>query len=195
MAVPTTDERLTLYAVDALGQRDRRAVENHLPHCPRCRARLVELGESGVMLERDRGVIESEAVDPPQALLSRILDQAEVQQQPPQRLRRVRRWLVGAVSLALLLAACTASLWAVGDGAWNARAYGLQGAEGLLRVDPHGHAVLIVRELKPATKGREYKAWLLHKGRSTLAAVFAGGAPVSVVPLSRALSSIAVVAV
>jgi anti-sigma factor RsiW len=192
VARPADHERLTLYAVDALSRRDRRAVESHLAHCPRCRLRLVELGESGAALERECEALERGAVDPPEALLAQILERAE---SPPQESRRAARRLVAAGGFATALAACSLALWASGDGVGGARAYDLHGADGLLTVASNGHAVLLVKGLKPAPRGREYKAWLVHRGHTSLAGVFAGGSSPSIVPLTRRLPAGAVVAV
>jgi anti-sigma factor RsiW len=81
-------ELLALYYIDALGRRDRRAVEKHLPHCARCRTGLSELAETGALIERESGAIEGGAIEPPRALLQRILTSAQNQPQASSGLRR-----------------------------------------------------------------------------------------------------------
>lgn len=216
MAPLVSHEWLTLFYIDALGRGDRRAFEKHLPHCAPCRTGLVELDETNALIERESRSIDGSGVEPPRALLPRILAGAENEPQDPTALRRslpqLLHWLRVATSLALVfLAVWSVSLRASLDRARSAqksqgvalsllaskstRRYVLRGADGVLAIDRRGQAFLLVKQLRRAPQGHRYEARLIRDGRASPAAAFAGGSAISIVPLTRRVPASAVVAV
>lgn len=112
MATSTCHERLTLYAIDALTRRDRRRVENHLSQCSRCRAELLGLAETGVLIERESGAIGRRGGRPATNTATPGFSMEQKGSRSPRRslwkrLLRLPRWLALAVGVAALTALCS----------------------------------------------------------------------------------------
>jgi hypothetical protein len=113
VAASTRHDRLALYAVDALGRRDRRAVDGHLAGCVRCRKALAELGESAAFLAHHGDRIDEWALEPPRALRDRVLAAAAAQAPVLPAFRR-RLWQLRAPwGIALGTALAVFALWAI----------------------------------------------------------------------------------
>jgi anti-sigma-K factor RskA len=71
----------------------------------------------------------------------------------------------------------------------------LADASGTLAVDPTGQGALVVRHLPAAPAGKTYEAWVIPRGSKPIrAGVFAGGDPMTMLPLDASVPKGAVVA-
>ena len=202
------------YALDALDADERERYEAHLAQCERCRRELAELSETTNAL-----ALAAPAPAPPVRLRSRILAAAAAERDNVVPLPMRRLWLTRATAAAASIAACVA----VGLGVWattlrqdlssqkalNARTEqatqilldptsqkaGLRGGNGMVAVDSSGRGVLLVHHLPAAPAGKTYEAWVIPRGGTARrAGVFAGGGPMTMVPLAEHVPVGAVVA-
>ena len=176
------------YALDALGEDDRRAFDAHLTGCARCREEVAALAAAAGAL-----AYVPDSAAPSAGLRSRILDAAR--EEGPSNvvpLRSRRRWLVPAASVAAVAAAAALAIgvWqAVDSGGGSSRlAYSLEVGAG-------GAARLTVDGLDAAPDGKIYEVWVIDPGvRPAPAGTFSGGGA-TVVSLKRAVHRGAAVAV
>jgi len=164
------------YALDALDADERRAFEDHLAGCERCREEVAAYSSTAEALAYAAG-----PVGPPPLLRDRILVAARAERPNVVPLRP--RWVYPVAAVAAV-AACVA----VGLGIWNislndrlSRAQALQsvpvaGAPASLVVGPHGSAALVMYRLDAAPAGKTYEAWVIRGKRAPVpAGVFRGG--------------------
>ncbi|MER3408944.1 MAG: hypothetical protein C4305_02605 [Thermoleophilia bacterium] len=184
-----THEPIAAYALDALSNGEKRAVEEHLKKCPSCGRELEQLQAAASAL-----AFAVEQVTPPSDLRGRVLDRARAERRRvlAQRSRPARvAWGVAAAALAA----------AIGLGVWgavlsrsldseraarrdDARAAAILasaharvrrlGRVGQVAVLPDGRAALVVA-LPPAPAGRTYEAWVIQDDRPLAAGLFRGG--------------------
>lgn len=188
------------YALDALDEGERRAFEEHLRECERCRAAVADFSETAALMAYGA----AEAAPPP-ALRSRILDEVRRERQVVVPLRRPRLVLgatagiaaaiaigfgIWAASLSGELDRTRAALDVLADPA--ARSVELEGAAGRLVVGEDGRAALVVRGLEPAPAGKTYEIWVIED-RPRRAGLF--DEPGEVVLLDRRVPEDATVAV
>jgi anti-sigma-K factor RskA len=187
------------YALDALGEDERSAFEEHLRVCDRCRAAVADFAETAALMAY--GAAETA---PPPELRSRILDEVRRERQVVVPLRRPRL-VFGAAAAAAAAVALGVGLWAASLSseldrtratidvlADPARTVELTGADGRLVVDEEGAAALVVRGLQPAPAGKTYEIWVIED-RPRPAGLF--DEPGQVVLLDRRVPEDAVVAV
>lgn len=197
------------YALDALGDEERRTYERHLADCERCREELAGFRQTASAL-----AFAVESPEPPAELRERILgaiarDGAKV---IPLRLRR-------PFQLAAGLAAAAACL-AVGLGIWatslartldrergeraelaavladpDARQIRLSDADGRLVVGGDGTAALVVGNVRPAPAEKTYEIWVIERNVPQPAGLFEAEDGRDAVVLSRRVPADAVVAV
>jgi anti-sigma factor RsiW len=182
------------YALDALDADEAREYEAHLARCERCRAELASLSEAAGAL-----AYAPEAPTPSPDLRARILQQARRERLNVVPLRS--RW-VAPLAAAAAVAACAA----IGLGIWGASLHGkldrqqrlaavlgdptaqrneLANDRGTLVVSRNGAAVLVVKRLGSAPRGKTYEAWVSTGGAPRPAGTFAGGRRHSVLLLTR----------
>ena len=211
---PGIHELTAGYALDALDPEERRAYEEHLPGCERCREELSAFWEVTASL-----ALAATGPEPSPALRERILAGAHEEPQNVVPLHRrpvfapVR--LVGAVAAVAAVVAIALGAWAVslhsrlGDakdrlaaGQTNlsvvsdpdARPVALAKGEGRLVVAPGGRAVMIVEGLASAPAGKTYEIWVIVGTTPKRAGLFHGGGR-SVVAVEGTVAKDAVVAV
>jgi anti-sigma-K factor RskA len=200
-------ELAAAHALDALDPDERRAFEEHLASCERCRAEVAELQEAAAALAY--GV---DAAEPPPRLRERLLERARAEREGvvvPLRRRRIER--------ALAYAALPAAAAAAGFGIWagvlhdrldrerqdaaavaailsdpRAARVQLRGGAGELVVGRDRRGVLVVRRLPPPPSSKTYEAWVIADGRTEPAGLFRER---EVVALSRPVPRNAVVAI
>jgi anti-sigma-K factor RskA len=194
------------YALDALDEQDRRAFEEHLPTCARCREELAEMSQTAALLAY--GV---PLATPPPALRERILAEAGRRAEVIRLPRRSRVVVTGAAALTAVAASIaiafgvrSASLSEDLDEARTAvavladpagRSVPLEGANGRLVVDSKGAAALVVQGLPAAPKGKTYEAWVIREGRPRPAGLFEGDDERDLVLLDETVADEATVAV
>jgi anti-sigma-K factor RskA len=181
------------YALDALDGDERRAFEEHLPHCAECREEVASFQEAAATL-----AYQAEVAPPPSALKDRILEQARRERSNVVPLRR--RWAFPAAAAVAAVAACAA----IGLGIWatnlhnelgqRPEAVPLSGASGSVIVSPGNEATLVVKDLAAAPAGKTYEVWVIQNDRPVPAGTFAGGGHVAF-PLTRKVPDGAIVAV
>jgi len=201
------------YALDALDADERRAYEEHLEGCERCRAELASLWETTEAL-----AVAASGPEPSPELRERIVAAARAEPQtvvPLERRRPRAVHALGAVAAAAAVAAIALGAWAVSlddrlDSANRrlaaqratlavvsdpaARTVSLAKGDGRLVVAPDGRAVIVLEGLAPAPAGKTYELWVIRGTIPEPAGLFAGGAR-SVVPVGRPVGRDAVVAV
>ena len=201
------------YALDALDADERRAYEDHLGACERCREELAALWETTAAL-----ALASSGPEPSPELRERIVAaaRAEPQSVVPLEPRRPRALpALGAVAAVAAVAAIALGAWAVSlddrlDSAHrrlaaqratlavvsdpSARTVSLAKGDGKLVVAPDGRAVIVLDGLAPAPAGKTYELWVIRGTTPQPAGVFAGGGR-SVVPVERRVGKDVVVAV
>jgi anti-sigma-K factor RskA len=183
------------YALDALDDDERRAYEEHLAGCERCREEVASFSSTAEVLAYAAG-----PGAPPPPLRDRILVAARAERPNVVPLRP--RWAY-PVAAAAAVAACVA----IGLGVWNvslqdrvSNARALQsvpvaGASGSLVVGSNGAAALVLFRLDSAPAGKTYEAWVIRGRRAPVpAGLFRGGAT-TFVPLQRKVRKGSVVAV
>jgi anti-sigma-K factor RskA len=192
------------YALDALGADERRAFEDHLGECERCRAHVAEFWGTAALLGYG-----APPAAPPAGLRERVLDQVRAERAVVVPLRRRPRLVLGAASGLAAAAAVALAFWVaslsgeldrtraalevLADPA--ARSIELEGAAGRLVVDADGDAALVVRGLAAAPRGKTYEAWVIQDERPSPAGLFAGEDARDLVLLERRVPPDAVVAV
>ena len=173
------------YALDALGEEERRAFEEHLAGCERCRGEVAGLSETAATLAY--GVDEGPA--PPAELRDRILVAAR--EEPPTvvalRPRRTRLY----VGTAVAVAACAA----LAIGLWAGLSGGGSSPRIALSQSPSGAELASVSGLDAAPAGKVYVLWVIAGGTPRPAGSLAGGGGKTVVTLSRAVPKGATVAI
>jgi len=192
------------YALDALDADERRAFEEHLGECERCRADVAEFWGTAALLAYG-----APASAPPAGLRDRVLEQVRAERAVVVPLRRRPRLVLGAASGLAAAAAVALAFWVaslsgeldrtraalevLADPA--ARSIELEGAAGRLVVDAEGHAALVVRDLPAAPDGKTYEAWVIQGDRPRPAGLFEGEDARDLVLLERRVPADAVVAV
>lgn len=195
----TTEERLTLYALDALEPAEKAAFEAELAASEGLRARLVE--ERGLLLALDRAV---EPMTPSAGmtrdLLARVdADIASRAPRPvahPRRIADVMRWLWPVASAALAGLAIVFGMWAI-----NAQADAARLRDELALLNGPGvraanlpaaqkdatasatafvargasNGVLLVANLPALDAQQTYQAWIIRDGKPLPAGVFNTG--------------------
>jgi anti-sigma-K factor RskA len=175
------------YALDALGEDERRAFEEHLSGCVQCREELSDLGQTAALLAHG-----APAATPPPALRDRILAEARPAQEatviPFPRRSKVVLGVAGlataaAAALAIGLGVRSASLSEDLDEARTAvavladpagRSVRLRGAHGRLVIDSEGKAALVVQNLRTAPEGKTYELWVIRDEKPRPAGLFEG---------------------
>jgi anti-sigma-K factor RskA len=170
------------YALDALDPAEREQYEAHLASCEQCRDELQGFWRVTGSLAHAAG-----GPTPPPALRERILEQARSERTNVVPLpRRFAPRAFSAVAAVAAVAAIGLGLWATSlsrdlDGAEdrlavlahpNARAVETADGEAQLIVTPAGDAALLVRELAPAPKGKDYEIWVIENGVPKAAGIF-----------------------
>lgn len=186
------------YALDALGEDERRTFEAHLASCAACGEELARLSAPVHALAYG-----APPAEPPPALRGRVLAAARAERPNVVPLRP--RWAYPA-----LAAAVAASAAAVGLGLWAASEHSRIGGtqqEALTTVPVHGasgslvlaggrRAALVVAGLAPAPAGKTYEAWVLAGKTARPAGLFASrSGTVAVIRLTRPVPAGAKVAV
>lgn len=202
------------YALDALDPEERRAYEEHLPACERCREELAAFWEVTASL-----ALAATGPEPSSDLRERILAGARTERQNVVPLHRRGAFapvrIAGAVAAVAAVVAIALGVWAVslhgrlGDANGrlaaertslsvvsdpNARAVSLAKGDGRLVVAPGGRAVMIVEGLAPAPAGKAYEVWVIRGTTPKRAGLFRGGGR-NVVAVEGTVSKDAVVAV
>lgn len=77
----------------------------------------------------------------------------------------------------------------------NVQRFPLEGADGVLVVDPTRQAALVVTDLRSAPTGKAYEAWVIEAGKPRPAGLFQAGMEGTVVRLTRPVPARAIVAV
>jgi anti-sigma-K factor RskA len=179
------------YALDALDEREVEAYEAHLATCERCREELASFASTSAAL-----AYASPPKEPPLELRDRILSAARADRPNvvPLQPRRAR-YGTRALAAVAAVAACAA----VGLGVWNVtlhrdlgranQALPLTGAPGSVVVGSGGRGTLVVAHLPAAPSGKTYEAWVMRGSAASPAGLFAGGAPTTIVRLSRPVPS------
>jgi anti-sigma-K factor RskA len=203
----TVHELTAAYALDALDEDERRAYEEHLPGCARCREELADLSQTAALLAHG-----TPAATPPAELRERILagarrNGATVIPFP----RRPRLALSVAAAVAAAAAAIAIAIgvqWAsvsddldearsavdvLGDPA--ARSVPLEGARGRVVINPEREAALVVEGVRPAPQGKSYELWVIRDGTPRRAGLFEGDDEGDVVVLEEPVDEDATVAV
>jgi anti-sigma-K factor RskA len=192
------------YALAALDADERRAFEEHLGECDRCRADVAEFWGTAALL-----AYAAPASAPPSGLRERVLEQVRADLAVVVPFRRRRRLVLGAASGLAAAAAVALAFWVVSlSGELDrtraaldvladpaARSTELEGAAGRLVVDADGDAALVVRDLVAAPSGKTYEAWVIVDDVPRPAALFEGADARDLVLLNRRVPPGAVVAV
>jgi anti-sigma-K factor RskA len=185
----TVHELTAAYALDALDDDERRAFEEHLPGCARCREEVADLSQTAALLAHG-----APAATPRPALRDRILAEARrdggatATVIPFPRRSGVVLGVAGAVTaaaaaIAIAFGVHSASLSRDLDDAQQAvdvladpaaREIPLEGAKGRLVVNSEGSAALVVQGLRPAPKGKTYELWVIRDGAPRPAGLFEG---------------------
>jgi anti-sigma-K factor RskA len=193
------------YALDALDEDERRAFEEHLEDCERCREDLASFGGVTSAL-----ALAASGPEPPAELRDRVLAavQAESQNVVPLDSRRRRTVLAPAFAVTAAVAAAVAialGIYAAKlssdlDDARSAlsqppRVVPIEGADGRLVVNSEGNAWLAVSKLPPAASGKTYELWVIEGQTPRPAGLFPGADSPTVVRVQRQVPDGAVVAV
>jgi anti-sigma-K factor RskA len=204
----TVHELTAAYALDALDDDERRAFEEHLPGCARCREEVADLSQTAALLAHG-----APAATPPPVLRDRIIAEARrdggATVIPFPRRSRVVLGVAGAVTaaaaaIAIAFGVHSASLSRDLDDAQEAvdvladpaaRAIPLEGAKGRLVVNSEGAAALVVQGLRPAPKGKTYELWVIRDGAPRPAGLFEGEDESDLVLLDEPVRDDATVAV
>jgi anti-sigma-K factor RskA len=204
----TVHELTAAYALDALDEDERRAFEEHLSRCARCREEVADLSQTAALLAHG-----APAATPPPALRDRIIAEARrdggATVIPFPRRSRVVLGVAGAVTaaaaaIAIAFGVHSASLSRDLDDAQEAvdvladpaaREIPLEGANGRLVVNSEGAAALVVQGLRPAPKGKTYELWVIRDGAPRPAGLFEGEDESDLVLLDEPVRDDATVAV
>ena len=195
----TTEERLTLYALDALPADEKAAFEAELAASETLRARLAQ--ERGLLLALDRAVVPlAPSAEMTRNLMARVDADIAARAPRPVVVRRrwsdLARWLWPALSLGLAALAVVFGVWAVNGQAESARLRdelalltgpGVRAANippaqkdaaatataFVARGAPN--AVLLVANLPALDPQLTYQAWIIRDGKPLPAGVFNTG--------------------
>jgi anti-sigma factor RsiW len=202
------------YALDALDPDERRAYEEHLEGCERCREELGSFWETTEAL-----AVAASGPAPSDELRGRILAgaRAEPQNVIPFESRRQRALpALGAVAALAAVVALAVGIWGSqvsGDlddarlalereraaatilADPNARSVALEAGQGRVVVLPDGRAVLVLDELADAPTDKTYVAWIIEGGTPVAAGAFPGRDDRDIVPLDGSVDEGDVVAV
>jgi anti-sigma-K factor RskA len=183
------------YALDALEAGERRAFEEHLGGCERCREEVAAYSVAAEALAYAAGPAE-----PSPMIRDRILVAARVERPNVVPLRP--RWVYPVAAVAAV-AACAA----IGLGIWNVslsnrlsntqalQSISVSGAPGKLVVGSNGAAALVLYRLDAAPAGKTYEAWVIRGKRAPVpAGLFRGGGN-TFVPIDGKVRTGSVVAV
>jgi anti-sigma-K factor RskA len=181
------------YALDALDEREQSVFEAHLVECEQCWTDVLAFQKTAAQLAYG-----APAPAPPPALRDRVLGAAR-SERPRQSVvvLRPRRALRVATAAAALAAAAAVALavWATGlssslDEERDARQADLRaasilaaetsrrlpiGSRSRVVLAPNGEAVMVVRGLPAAPKGKTYEAWVIGEEGPLRAGLFEGG--------------------
>jgi anti-sigma-K factor RskA len=193
------------YALDALAEDERRAFEEHLEDCERCREDLASFGAVTSAL-----ALAASGPEPSAELRDRVLAavRSEPQNVVPLESRRRRTLLAPAFAVTAAVAAAVAIALGVYaaklssdlDEARSAlseapRVVPIEGADGRLVVNGEGKAWLAVSKLPPADAGKTYELWVIEGETPRPAGLFRGAPSPTVVRVERPVPDGAVVAV
>ncbi|HEY7604129.1 MAG TPA: anti-sigma factor [Gaiellaceae bacterium] len=159
-------EQVAAYALDALDEDERRAYEEHLAGCERCREELAGLADTAGALGLASG-----AADPPDALRGRILDAARAE--GPSNVvaigsaRRRRFAVVGGVAAAVAAAALAIGLYAALSGGGTSKELAVSVGGGVARATVSG--------FDAAPAGKTYELWVIEGKTPRPAGLFEGG--------------------
>jgi anti-sigma-K factor RskA len=173
------EELIPAYALDALGEDERRALEHHLRECERCRSELRAYREAASSL-----AYATPLLDPPPGLRERVLGEARADLAPRapagrNRLRRPRL-VFAAPIVAAAAAAAIAVLLVAGHGSntsWVRTAtdrVALSGGKGVVVVS--GSRGALLTSLADAPSGKTYEAWVIRGKQPVPAGTFRSGA-------------------
>jgi len=193
------------YALDALDDDERRAYEDHLQGCERCRDELASFGDVAGAL-----ALAAAGPEPSPDLRDRVLAAARAEPQNVVPLApRQRR---GLPTAAFAVAAAVAAAVAIGLGIYAASLKSdlddartalssppavvpIEGADGRLVVTGDGKAWLALSELPAAPAGKTYEVWVIEGNTPRSAGLFAGAPSPTLVRVERPVPDKAVVAV
>lgn len=211
-----THELIAGYALDALDDVDRRAVEELLANSEEAREELRSFAEVAAAL-----AVGATSAEPTEGLRDRIVESARAERQVVVPLAP----RTGRVRLAPALAAATAiaATIALALGIWGlslsndldhtrdaldrersvggiladptARIVGLSSDSGRLVVASSGRAVLILDDMTAAPEGKTYEIWVMENGSATPAGLFSGGSGREVVAVEAPVGPDSLVAV
>ena len=183
------------YALDALDDDERRAFEDHLAGCERCRDEVAAYSVAAESLAYGAG-----PAHPPSPLRDRILVAARAERPNVVPLRP--RWVYPVAAVAAV-AACLA----IGLGVWNVSLHDrlsnvqalqsipVTGAPGSLVVGSNGAAALVLYRLDAAPAGKTYEAWVIRGKRAPVPAGQFRGGGTTFVPIDGKVRKGSVVAV
>lgn len=204
----TVHELTAAYALDALDEDERRAYEEHLSGCTRCREELAELSQTAALLAHG-----APPATPPPELRERILAETRRTHRAtvipfPRRSRIVVGVAAAVTAAAAAIAIAFGVQWASVsqdlDEARNAvdvladpvaRSVPLEGANGRVVVNSEREAALTVQRLRPAPNGQTYELWVIRDGTPRRAGLFEGDDEPDVVLLEEHVDEDATVAV
>jgi anti-sigma-K factor RskA len=204
----TVHELTAAYALDALDEDDRRAFEEHLAGCARCREELADVSQTAALLAYG-----APPAMPPPALRDRILAEAMSDRRAKViPFRRRPRVFLGAAAAVTAVAATLAIAFGVRSASLSedldevqkavevladpaARSVPLEGANGRLVVNSEGEAALVVQGLPAAPKGKTYELWVIREGSPRRAGLFEGDDARDLVLLDEDVEDDATVAV
>ena len=193
------------YALDALDDDERRAYEEHLEGCDRCRDELASFGDVAGAL-----ALAASGPEPSPDLRDRVLAAARAEPQNVVPLAAPQRRTLLAPAFAA--AAAVAAAVAIGLGIYAATLRNdldksrsalssppavvpIEGAEGRLVVTGDGKAWLALSELPTAPAGKAYEVWVIEGNTPRPAGIFAGAPSPTLVRVERPVPDDAVVAV
>lgn len=169
--MPHVEGLLAAYALDAVDDRERAQVQEHLQGCPQCVQELQSYVETSVWLS------EGIQTPPPARLRGRLLEQVAQEAdvvRPMRRSRRPAQWLAG-VAAAAVIAAGGWGIWAAVDEDLTPTQQVVQAADAVqheARVEgqtltvvtsrEQARAVLLGTDLPDLEAGQVYQAWFVR---------------------------------
>lgn len=151
------------YALDALDANERRAYEEHLADCDRCRSDLAELGETVGALG-----LAAEGPAPPEALRDRILVGARAEGPSNVVAIRPRRRLYAVTAVAAVAAVGLAiGLTVALSGGGSKPSMSVAVSQGVTQATISG--------LEPAPSGKAWEIWVIEGGTPHRAGLIQGG--------------------